>query len=274
MSKQKTERYRFSVTNDYSHEMLWSFKATKLGLTLIILSVIVIGLIAFFCIFAYTPAKTFIPGYPDARSRREAVRNAITVDSLETVIARWELYTENLKNVIEGKEALKLDSLVAKAGNSQKSAEEYAKYDSLLRKTVTQEEQFQLSEGKKGGNTIEGMHFFSPVKGTVSVPYDEILHPYVDVTVTSNTAVKAALEGTVIEAYWSDEYGYSIVLQHENGIISIYRHNNKVSKKVGDKVSAGTAIGFIDSSQQSPKHLHFELWYKGEYVNPEAYINF
>lgn len=49
---------------------------------------------------------------PNAGARREAVRNAIKIDSLENVITRWELYTENLKRVLVGEEGFTGDSLL------------------------------------------------------------------------------------------------------------------------------------------------------------------
>ena len=64
--------------------------------------------------------------------------------------------------------------------------------------------------------------------------------------------------------------------QHLNDIISIYKHNQKLLRKTGDKVKAGSPIALVGStgSLSSGDHLHFELWYKGEAVDPTKYINF
>ena len=88
--------------------------------------------------------------------------------------------------------------------------------------------------------------------------------------------VKAVLDGTVVFAGWSEDAGNTIQIQHEGDIISIYKHNEKLSKKVGDKVTAGTPIALIGNSGDltTGAHLHFELWHKGETVDPTLYINF
>lgn len=274
-NRSNVQRFRISANDDLSHQVLWSFKMTRPGMYLVSILAVILILLISYAIFAFTPMKTFIPGYPDARARRAAVQNAITVDSLQTVISRWELYSQNLVNVLEGREPVKLDSLIAR---SERTADEkaLAESDSILRQNVMKEEQFDISGKKKQKGSIEGFYFFCPVKlGVITKEYDEIIHPYVDISAPANSPVMAALEGTVLEAYWSDEYGYSIVLQHENNIVTIYRHNQKLLKKTGDKVSAGTAIAIVGQSREagSTAVLRFELWHKGESINPSLYIN-
>ena len=88
--------------------------------------------------------------------------------------------------------------------------------------------------------------------------------------------VKAALDGTVISAGWTDDAGNTIQIQHKGDIVTIYKHCDRLLKKPGDKVTAGTPIGIIGNSGKTSNgtHLHFELWHNGESVNPNRYINF
>ena len=84
------------------------------------------------------------------------------------------------------------------------------------------------------------------------------------------------MDGTVINDGWSEEDGYTIQIQHDGDIISIYKHNEKLLKKTGDKVTAGSPIALIGNtgSLSTGEHLHFELWYKGEAIDPSRYISF
>jgi murein DD-endopeptidase MepM/ murein hydrolase activator NlpD len=231
-----------------------------------------------YCLIAYTPVRTFIPGYPDARTKRVAIQNAIKVDSLERVIYRWELYSENLKRAVEGKEPIKIDSII-KA--SRKDAAEpvdaaaLQKQDSLLREKVKEEEQFEISARGRRDLPIEGLHFFTPLKGVVSQGFDAT-HPYIDITAAEGSAVKATLDGTVIYTGWSEDDGNTIQIQHTDDIVSIYKHNDKLLKKAGDKVKAGTSIAIVGNTGDTSTgtHLHFELWHKGEAVDPTRYIKF
>ena len=281
MDKENTKssgNYRISVTDMDTHRHVWSTRLTRTSffVTLVSITVMLCGLI--FCMIAFTPIRTFIPGYPDARSKRVAIQNAIKVDSLERVIYRWEIYSENLKRAVEGKAPVKIDSIV-KASSKESQAEVDAmtmhRQDSLLRERVREEEQFEISARARRDLPIEGLHFFTPLKGVVSQGFDTV-HPYVDITAPEGSVVKATLDGTVIFAGWSEDAGNTIQIQHSDDIVSIYKHNEKLLKKTGDKVKAGTPVALVGNSGDTSTgaHLHFELWHKGEAVDPSKYIKF
>ena len=77
-------------------------------------------------------------------------------------------------------------------------------------------------------------------------------------------------------AKWTHDTGYVIAIQHKNNIISIYKHNSILLKKVGNFVKAGDVIAIIGNSGElsTGPHLHFELWHQGTPVNPEHFISF
>lgn len=276
----KHRNFRLSIIDDQSHKQLWTVHFTRTSMFITVTTVTVVLCAIIFSIIAYTPIRTFIPGYPDARSKRAAIQNAITIDSLETVIYKWGLYSENLKRVMAGMDPIRIDSLVnagMAAANTQADMSEIQRKDSILREKVKEEEQFGISAGRdKRQLPIEGVHFFCPLKGVISQGYDPIGHPYIDITAPQGSVVKAILDGTVIHAGWSEEYGHTIQIQHEGDIISIYRHNEKVLKKSGEKVTAGSPIALVGNSGSTSTgtHLHLELWHKGEAVDPSIYINF
>ena len=277
--EKKTENFRLSLIDDRSHKQLFTIHFTRTTFFVMIISIIVMLSAIVFSITAFTPVRTFIPGYPDAHTKRAAIQNAIKIDSLESVIYRWELYSENIKRVVEGKEPLKIDSLINNVQTAKASSEEVAalqKQDSLLREEVKKEEQFDISDRGKRDLPIEGVHFFTPLKGVVSQGYDAAVHPYIDITAPSGSVVKATLDGTIVFAGWSDDSGYTIQIQHEGDIISIYKHNEKLLKKAGEKVTAGSPIALVGNTGKltTGDHLHFELWHKGETVDPTRYINF
>lgn len=278
--EKKTAHFRLALLDDRSHKQLFTIHFTRTTFFVMIISILVMLSALVFSITAFTPVRTFIPGYPDAHAKRAAIQNAITIDSLQTVIYRWELYSENLKRVVEGREPLKIDSLINANQPKKATAEEAAvlqKQDSILREEVKKEEQFDISSDRgKRELPIEGVHFFTPLKGVVSQGYDAAVHPYIDITAAAGSVVKAVLDGTVVFAGWSEDAGNTIQIQHEGDIISIYKHNEKLSKKVGDKVTAGTPIALVGNSGDltTGAHLHFELWHKGETVDPTLYINF
>lgn len=283
MSKEKKERtsnYRLTLVDDDTHDKLWTRKFNKLNILVTAITSVVVLLTALWCLIAFTPLRTFIPGYPDARTKHDAIQNAIRIDSLENVITKWELYSENLRRVVEGEEPLKIDSLMAERKQTREITDKdragLAMKDSLLRKEVAAEDKFDVTSGRTKTLPIEGMHFFTPLKGVVSQGYVQALHPYIDITAPNNSVVMSVLDGTVISAGWTDEDGFTIRVQHDGDIISVYKHNQKLMKKTGDKVSAGTPIAVVGGTGTTADgdHLHFELWHKGEAVDPTKYISF
>ena len=276
-NNRKTRKYRAALIDAVSHERLWSIPFTRPVFIAVVISGAVLLLLIFFLLVAFTPLRTFIPGYPDARARRTAVQNAIRIDSLENQILQWELYTENLKKVVAGEEPLLLDSLIRQRQAAAQAGDPafLARRDSILRARVAEAEQFEVS-GPRRDLPIEALSFYTPLKGVVSQGFDRTLHPYVDVTAPTGTAVMAVLDGTVVFAGWEEADGYTLAIQHKGDILSIYKHNERLLKKAGDIVKAGTPVALVGSSESLTKgdHLRFELWYAGEAVDPAAYISF
>ena len=104
--------YRLSVVEDDSHRMVRSFRFSRLGFIVTILTVFVVVLGSLYALVAFTRLRTTIPGYPDAHFRRVAVDNAIKIDSLESALTRWKLYSENLSRVLAGDTTINIDSLL------------------------------------------------------------------------------------------------------------------------------------------------------------------
>ncbi len=272
--------YRFSIFNDTTHEEIFSLRAYGVFSIITIVLVVVLLIISVTMLISLTSLRELIPGYPTAQNRHDLVQNAIKIDSLQNEINVWKLQLDNIQRIATGQKPLHLDSMLnlqAKADTTVKVAGDYAKDDSLLRATVLREEQFNLSSKENRIEQIEGLHFFPPLKGVVTEEYNLALdHPYLDVAAPENTVVSAVLNGTVISAGWDDATGYTIQLQHDNNLVSIYKHNSKLLLKVRDKVMAGTPIALVGNTGtlSSAPHLHFELWHKGEPIDPAQYIKF
>ncbi|MDP3453154.1 MAG: M23 family metallopeptidase [Bacteroidales bacterium] len=275
-------KFRFSVFNDTSHEEIFVFRANGL-MTLVSVSMAVILIIgSVTLLISFTPLREFIPGYPNAQTRRAIVQNALKADSLEQAIRMWDFHLNNIQRIVTGLEPLNLENLTPESLSSDSEltpnlTARVSKEDSLLREEVLRQEQFNLGGGNRKIEQIEGLHFFPPVKGIISNGFNLATnHPFIDIAAKENSVVSAVLDGTVIMSAWTEETGYTIQIQHENDLISIYKHNSKLLKKSGEKVKAGTAISLVGNTGtlSSGVHLHFELWHKGVPIDPVKYIKF
>jgi murein DD-endopeptidase MepM/ murein hydrolase activator NlpD len=123
----------------------------------------------------------------------------------------------------------------------------------------------------------ESVTFFRPVKGVLAAAFNVPAKHYGVDIITDGESVVATLEGSVIYTAYAPELGgYVMQIQHKNGFVSIYKDVAMLLKKAGDKVKTGEAVGLMGNGDKNAekKSLLFELWYKGNPVNPELYISF
>lgn len=275
--KDKTNIFRAVLQDEETQKVLMSRRFTRFELWFMVFASAVVACTLIYCLIAFTPVRHAIPGYPDAKSRNEAVRNAIRIDSLETIVSRWEFYAENLRRVVDGQEPVNIDSLIRRRPADSvltSTPEALAQSDTLLRRMVSETGRFDNSVSQDE-LTLEGRHFFAPVKGVVSKTFDPVLHPYLELTAPVGSTVLSVLEGTVIFAGWNDESGYTIGIQHSGDLVSVCKHNQKLLKGIGDKVAAGTPVGLAGEAGESEAgNLYFELWYKGDPIDPAQHISF
>ena len=99
-------------------------------------------------------------------------------------------------------------------------------------------------------------------------------HTGMDLAVPTGTSVRAALPGTVtVSTYNQGGYGYYVMIDHGNGLSTLYGHNSQLLAQVGQTVEAGDVIALSGSTGRSTgPHLHFEVRINGERTNPRSYL--
>ena len=126
---------------------------------------------------------------------------------------------------------------------------------------------------------IDGKLFYTPFKGKIVQAYDpQRNHFGVDVQCPRNTAVSSVLDGTIVSASYTPNYGYVVAIQHSNNYLSIYKYNAGILKEIGDKVLGGEKIAVTGWEEgKSPSQsctAEFQLWHMGQSIDPEKYITF
>ncbi|MCX6182884.1 MAG: M23 family metallopeptidase [Bacteroidetes bacterium] len=227
-----------------------------------LISLIGMGILVFAAIFvlsflsiAYTPLQKLVPGFLTSSQEDVIMQDAHMVDEIEDQIKGKEIYYSHLDSLIE-------EWIPEEDPNKQNAA--------AAQIPVLQAADEQMK-------AIRNFHFFSPLSGYISKQFNyQEKHYGIDIVTNKNEAVKATLNGRVIFSSWSAETGNTIVLQHTNNLISVYKHNAALLKKEGQFAKAGEVIGIIGDSgeESSGPHLHFELWFNGTPLNPSNYMNF
>jgi murein DD-endopeptidase MepM/ murein hydrolase activator NlpD len=281
-TKKLHDKYRLVIMNDSTFERKFSFRLSRLNAFTGLGTLVIVLVVATTFLIAYTPLREYIPGYGDVSMQKGLYTLMNKADSLQKEIVLREMYVQKIKDVIEGKDLSLKD--VPKPPDTGKSKYKNivitpSKEDSLLRMEFENNNQYDLmSSGNKGGSSsISNFFFFTPIQGVISNGYNPAnRHFGIDIVSKKNEAVKSVLDGTVILSAWTLQTGNIIAVQHQSNIISVYKHNSVLLKKEGDNVKAGDPIAIVGESgeMQTGPHLHFELWYNGNPVNPREYISF
>jgi len=120
---------------------------------------------------------------------------------------------------------------------------------------------------------LQDDNFILPVEGIISRSFSKE-HPAIDIVVPAGTPVVACMDGTVVEAGFSNYLGFYIKLKHNGGFHSLYGHLRRIFVKNGESVNKGEIIGEVGSTGKSTgPHLHFEMLKNGKPFNP-AFIYF
>lgn len=256
-------------------------------LSLITLGLIFVLMVITAIVIAYTPLREYIPGYAGKTSlEREVYALNRRADSIERALACKDVYFNNLKMVIEGypfeNDSLEqIDIYAPLLGFSLDTVNTRpSPIDSAFRAEFEEENLYNLNEASTLVKTPlynGAANFFAPIIGSIVKVYNPSEGHYgVDIESTENQVIKAVLDGTVVFASWTLDFGYILGIQHEGNYFSCYKHNATLLKKEGDFVKAGEAIAILGASGELSEGpvLHFELWRNGISLNPRDYINF
>ncbi len=134
----------------------------------------------------------------------------------------------------------------------------------------------------RAGRMLASLPTRWPVRGGVNSEFgnrqspwttDREFHSGLDIRAERNTPVQAPATGTVVHAGAAQDYGTAVVLDHGQGIRTLYGHLQKVNVQNGQRVERGAVIGYTgNSGRSSGPHLHYEILVKGQAVNPRAYL--
>ena len=272
-----SERFHILLVNEKTLEKRKLFSSSSINLAASSLFAFLLLLSTSFMLIYITPLKEYFRGYTSIELRDNAVENSMKLDSLESLYISQSKYIKSLKDILSGN--ISFEDLDQNTENTESNLLELEIVktnldDSLLRALVDEEDKYNAFD-------LQGERFttvlFPPVKGGLSSGFDyESKHYGVDIAMPENSPVHSISEGIVVFAEWTSETGFVIILEHLNGLISIYKHNSSIIKTQGDRIETGEIIAFTGNtgSLTTGPHLHFELWFRGEPVDPESYIEF
>jgi murein DD-endopeptidase MepM/ murein hydrolase activator NlpD len=281
LSSWLTNRYQLIIRNEenFAEKTSVAFTYSKV----ILFSVILFSVVFVISLFLVETVleKWFDPKYEQMVLNQQLYGLALKVDSLALELDRKEKFIGNIQKVLSGDTSVSTDPNELLAGDHQITAKppsnlKISRSDSAFRKEFEQSDLSLITLASSKGRGLKET-FFSPISGFISDKYDvKKGHFGVDVVSKTNEPVKSIADGTVLFSSWTQDAGYVLVIQHNGNLTSIYKHNAELYKKVGTFVNAGEIISIVGNSGEMTNgpHLHFELWYNGNSINPEEFVTF
>ncbi len=279
-----TKKARLVVVDLDTFEEVRHFNFTTLGIIIYSLFALMILVSLIWLTIAYTSIREAIPGYPNIAEQKRLAhldkKNLAWIEEKQRILNQEHIYYKDLMTIL--RDSIVYDSILNGKTIDSSALEKIdfsiSKEDSILRQKIEEQEKYLISQNKNiQYKDLKGILFFPPVYGELSDSIDvQKGHFGIDIIAPKDEAVKSTLGGTVIVTDWSPNNGNVIYIQHNHNLVSVYKHNSVLLKKVGDIVKTGEPIAIIGNSGNlsTGPHLHFELWHKGTPLNPTDYINF
>jgi len=278
IKKKLFTKNRLVILNEDTFEEVFSLRLTLMNVFVVATIGALLIIFVTTYIIAFTPLREFIPGYASTQLKKDATELALKSDSLSHALKKNEAYIQSIKKVLTGDlEYAKFnkDSIMATTSEPVSDEElQPTKADLKLREEVEREDKYNLFEkAKPKVSTV----LFPPVKGMITEKFNpQKKHYAVDIALAKNTPIKSILSGKVIFADWTSNTGNVVIIRHNNGFISVYKHAASLTVAQGDAVRTGEVIALAGSTGQESTgvHLHFELWKDGYSIDPSIFIEF
>jgi len=271
-------KYRVSILNENTLEESWHVRLSRFSVFMYVSSFILLTFILLTILIFATPISRYLPGYGETGNRSSIINESMRADSLVQQVDLQEGYIDIIKGIITGKMSpdsiASLDSIALK--QRARILMEKSKKEKTFVENFEKEEKYNLAsiDTKPTENSYV---FFRPTRGVISSSFNLGEEKFGIYMITSpNESVVSVLEGTVVYAAFTFDYGWVVQVQHENNYLSIYKNNTRVLKKAGDEVRAGESIAITGDAtgKKTGSQFYFELWKQGKPVDPEEVIIF
>lgn len=201
------------------------------------------------------------------------------IEQRKVEIATYKAKTETQKQVVE-----QATEIVAQ--RKEMTARDLAileqQEDELLQIAEEWEAKIAALEAKVKRKRTGKLEMIWPVRGPITSQYGMRIDPIsglrrghsgMDIATPMGTPIKAAESGVVIHSGWIDGYGYTTILDHGDGISTLYAHSSRLLKRVGAEVAQGETIALVGTTGYSTgPHLHFEVRRNGKTTNPAEWL--
>jgi lipoprotein NlpD len=281
MIKKKRTKFKYNLIllNESTLEEVFRIKTSKLTFSLALGTFTLVSFTLLSIIIFITPLKHMLPGYADVSVREDVIIEAQRIDSLETLTQNNERQLLIIKNIIADNISIDsiptIDSTNIEKWNTLPLIAGTA--ESEFVKQYEEENAFNIGSYNYTPQVDESMVFIAPAIGTITQHFSPNKNNYsITIVCPHNTPVLAPQDGHIILTDYNINNGYTIIIQHADGYLSIFHHLGTKLCNIGAIVKAGEAIAFVGTKDKNAQDSQFqyELWQNGIAINPEENIIF
>ncbi len=285
--------YTIIVMDEEGMEQPRQYQVMPRRVMLFVGSLALLLALLFAAVLAFTPLRELIPGYGSDDMRQNARLNTLRLAALQDSLQAQHDYMMQLRQLLVGD----VDSALAPApagaptrparpadlepelSPAAPPSDDWTDHQQpalpIASMPVESDTPFRIVSS--GTRYLSSLQFplLYPVEGFFTRGFDARTGHYaVDIAVAEGSMVRSIGDGYVIFADWTHEGGYAIAIQHADGYLSVYKHNQRLLKRVGDRVRARDVVATSGNSGEisTGPHLHFELWHDGLAQDPQYYF--
>ena len=263
-------KHRVTVINEDTLAERMHMRLSLINLLLVVVALLLVSFIVFALVIWFSPLKNYLPGYNE-NIRQDLVEETYRLDSLQHELDLQTAYLNSIREVVSGN--VHTDSV-----QSLDSMAIQEKEALLAERSQVVDEFVSNYEAREHDNLllfdVTAMHpvttLFRPVQGVITESFDLTAKRY-GITLMTNegTSVSATLTGTIVFENYVPSEGWMLMVQHDADYLSLYYGLLKPFKAVGASVQAGETLGLV-----AGETVRFELWQRGNPLNPEEVIAF
>lgn len=278
MAKRKKFKYNLILLNESTLEEVFRVKTSKLTFSIALGIFTLVSFTLLSIIIFVTPIKHMLPGYADVSVREDVLIEAQRIDSLEYITKSNDRQLLIIKNIIA--DNIKYDSIHS---IDSTDVERWNKLplvaghiESEFVKQYEEENAFNVGYDDNASQKEDAIVFISPAVGSITQHFTPNENNAITIACPANTPILSPQDGHIILANYHPTDGYTIVIQHTNGYISIFHQLGEKLCNIGSEVKVGEAIAFAGSKNNKKQDslIQYELWLNGLCINPEDYIVF
>ncbi len=277
-------KYRLTIHNENKLENVLGFYISPLWviISLVLSFLLVAGIL--YLVVVFTPVGNLLPkraaeSTTGRNISNDLINSNMRVDSLIHEVEKQQLYLANICAILN--DEITIDSLEnSYIDMSQDSIDiETSELEAQFVKEWEERERFNLTSQAASVAALQELNLFRPTKGEIIRKFNPADgHFGVDIDEIAGESIVSIHDGIVVFSDYSANDGFTIVVQHRENLISIYRNCYRLLKQVGDKVYGGEVIGTLSDGsgeeRKERKFLHLELWHRSKPLDPNIYIAF